>query len=112
MPAPERGSSVWSNDGSRLKLVRRWRHGYASTSAGPIVAQCVMTGTARRRRARLVRAYRDRGADGIKVSYGSGHYPEVLAAITDEVDELGMDGVMVDLKGSETDARVGCPRRG
>lgn len=54
----------------------------------------------------LVRRYHDQGADGIKVSHGPGHHPDVLAAIADEAEKLGMRGVMVDLKVSETDALV------
>jgi len=55
----------------------------------------------------LVRQYRDAGADGIKVSKGPGHFPDVLAAICDEARKLGMPGgVMVDLKVSETDAVI------
>jgi imidazolonepropionase-like amidohydrolase len=55
----------------------------------------------------LVRAYRERGADGIKVSKGPGHFPDVLEAICDEARRLGMTaGVMVDLKVSETDAVI------
>jgi cytosine/adenosine deaminase-related metal-dependent hydrolase len=55
---------------------------------------------------RLVREFRDQGADGIKVSHGPGHHPDVLAAIADESEKLGMDGVIVDLKVSESDARI------
>lgn len=55
---------------------------------------------------KLVREFRKQGADGIKVSHGPGHHPDVLAAIADESAQLGMDGVVVDLKVSETDARV------
>lgn len=55
---------------------------------------------------RLVREFHDQGADGIKVSHGPGHHPDVLAAIAEEAAELKMDGVIVDLKVSETDARI------
>ncbi len=54
----------------------------------------------------LVRAFKEGGADGVKVSKGPGHYPDVLEAIADEVRQLGMNGVAVDLKVSETDARI------
>ena len=54
----------------------------------------------------LVRTYKDMGADGIKVSKGPGHYPDVIAAICEEVKTLGMNGVAVDLKVSETDALI------
>jgi hypothetical protein len=45
------------------------------------------------------------GADCVKVSKSPGHYPDVMAAIADESNKLGMF-TMVDLKVSETDARV------
>jgi len=80
----------------RLRLYKRW------PNRGSVQGEGDTPEEARR----LVRAYSERGADGIKVSYGPGHYPDVLAAIADEAEKLGMDGVMVDLKVSETDARV------
>lgn len=54
----------------------------------------------------LVRKYKEMGADGIKVSKGPGHFPDVLAAICDEANSLGMKGVVVDLKVSETDGVI------
>jgi imidazolonepropionase-like amidohydrolase len=54
----------------------------------------------------LVRRYREQGADGIKISKGPGHYPDVIAAITDEARKVGMRGVIVDLKVGEVDARI------
>ncbi len=54
----------------------------------------------------LVRAFKEGGADGVKVSKGPGHFPDVIEAIADEVRALGMNGVAVDLKVSETDARI------
>lgn len=54
----------------------------------------------------LVRTFRDMGADGIKVSKGPGHFPDVIEAICDEVKALGMNGVAVDLKVSETDGLI------
>lgn len=54
----------------------------------------------------LVLQYKERGADGIKVSKGPGHYPDVIEAICAEVKALGMNGVAVDLKVSETDALI------
>lgn len=54
----------------------------------------------------LVRKFKELGADGIKVSKGPGQFPDVIAAICDEVRKLGMNGVAVDLKVSETDAVV------
>ena len=53
----------------------------------------------------MVRTFKEQGADCIKVSKSPGHYPDVLAAIADEGRKLGMP-TMVDLKVSETDARV------
>lgn len=81
----------------RLFLYQRWP---PTTVSGPNRGH-----TPEEARA-LVRHFRDRGADGIKVSKGPGHYPDVLAAITDEVRQLGMNGVAVDLKVGEVDARV------
>jgi imidazolonepropionase-like amidohydrolase len=54
----------------------------------------------------LVRAFKERGADGVKVSKGPGHFPDVIAAIADEARKVGMSGVAVDLKVSETDAVI------
>jgi imidazolonepropionase-like amidohydrolase len=54
----------------------------------------------------LVRKFKELGADGVKVSKGPGQFPDVIAAICDEVKKLGMNGVAVDLKVSETDAVV------
>jgi imidazolonepropionase-like amidohydrolase len=53
----------------------------------------------------MVRAFKARGADCIKISKSPGHYPDVLEAAVDEGKKLGMF-TMVDLKVSETDARV------
>ena len=53
----------------------------------------------------MVREFKQAGADCIKVSKSPGHYPEVMEAIADEGKKLGML-TMVDLKVSETDARV------
>ena len=54
----------------------------------------------------LVRTFKSRGADGVKVSKGPGHFPDLIEAICDEARKQGMRGVMVDLKVSETDAVV------
>jgi len=54
----------------------------------------------------LVRSFKERGADGVKVSKGPGHYPDIIEAICDEAKKLGMNGVAVDLKVSETDAVI------
>ena len=53
----------------------------------------------------MVRQFKELGADCVKISKSPGHYPDVLAAATDEARKLGMF-VMVDLKVSETDALV------
>ncbi|MGH7467206.1 MAG: amidohydrolase family protein [Longimicrobiales bacterium] len=53
----------------------------------------------------MVRQFKQQGADCIKVSKSPGHYPDVLSAIVDEGKKLGLS-TMVDLKVSETDARV------
>ena len=53
----------------------------------------------------MVREFKALGADCVKVSKSPGHYPDVLEAIADESNKLGMF-TMVDLKVSETDARV------
>ena len=53
----------------------------------------------------MVREFKQAGADCIKVSKSPGHYPEVMEAIADEGKKLGMF-TMVDLKVSESDARV------
>lgn len=80
----------------RLRLYKRW----------PNTARTRDRGHTPEEARALVREYRSQGADGIKVSHGPGHYPDVLAAINDEARRLDMDGVMVDLKVSETDALV------
>jgi imidazolonepropionase-like amidohydrolase len=53
----------------------------------------------------MVREFKERGADCVKVSKSPGHYPDVLAAIADEGRKLGLF-VMADLKVSESDALV------
>jgi imidazolonepropionase-like amidohydrolase len=53
----------------------------------------------------MVREFKQAGADCIKVSKSPGHYPDVMEAIADEGKKLGMF-TMVDLKVSESDARV------
>ena len=53
----------------------------------------------------MVRDFKAQGADCVKVSKSPGQYPDVLRAIAEEANKLGMY-VMVDLKVSETDARV------
>jgi imidazolonepropionase-like amidohydrolase len=53
----------------------------------------------------MVREFKQAGADCIKVSKSPGHYPDVMEAIVDEGRKLEMP-TMVDLKVSETDARI------
>jgi len=53
----------------------------------------------------MVQEFKKAGADCIKVSKSPGQYPDVMEAIADEGKKLGMF-TMVDLKVSETDARV------
>jgi imidazolonepropionase-like amidohydrolase len=53
----------------------------------------------------MVQKFKAMGADCIKISKSPGHYPDVLEAAVDEGKKLGMF-TMVDLKVSETDARV------
>lgn len=53
----------------------------------------------------MVREFKALGADCVKVSKSPGHYPDVLQAIADESNKLGMF-TMVDLKVSETDGAV------
>ena len=53
----------------------------------------------------MVHEFKALGADCLKVSKSPGQYPDVLEAIADEGKKLGMF-TMVDLKVSETDARI------
>ena len=53
----------------------------------------------------MVRQFKALGADCIKISKSPGHYPDVLEAAVAEGKKLGMH-TMVDLKVSESDARV------
>lgn len=52
---------------------------------------------------RMVRQFKEIGADCVKISRSPGHYPDVMEAATDEAKKLGLH-VMTDLKVSETDA--------
>ncbi|HEX7122760.1 MAG TPA: amidohydrolase family protein [Gemmatimonadaceae bacterium] len=81
--------------GPRLVLCLRWPQPLRQWDEG---------NTPEKARA-MVRAFKQQGADCVKVSKSPGHYPDVLEALTDEAKKLGMP-VMVDLKVSETDARV------
>ena len=80
----------------RLRLYKRW----------PNVSRRSDKGHTPEEARALVQAYKKLGADGIKVSKGPGQFPDVLKAICDEVKVQGMDGVIVDLKVSETDAAI------
>ena len=53
----------------------------------------------------MVRDFKAQGADCVKISKSPGQYPDVMRAAADEANTLGMY-VMVDLKVSESDARV------
>jgi len=53
----------------------------------------------------MVRQFKELGADCIKISKSPGQYPDVLEAAVDEGKKIGLF-TMVDLKVSETDARV------
>jgi imidazolonepropionase-like amidohydrolase len=79
----------------RLVLCQRWPLPLRSWDEGD---------TPEKARA-MVRQFRELGADCVKISKSPGHYPDVLAAATEEAERLGMF-VMVDLKVSETDAAV------
>jgi imidazolonepropionase-like amidohydrolase len=81
--------------GPRLVLCLRWPQPLREWEIG---------NTPDRARA-MVREFKQAGADCIKVSKSPGHYPDVMEAIADEGKKLGMF-TMVDLKVSETDARV------
>jgi imidazolonepropionase-like amidohydrolase len=81
--------------GPRLVLCLRWPQPLRQWDEG---------NTPEKARA-MVRAFKARGADCIKISKSPGHYPDVMEAAVDEGKKLGMF-TMVDLKVSETDARV------
>jgi len=53
----------------------------------------------------MVKEFKAFGADCVKVSKSPGQYPDVMAAIADESNKLGMH-TMVDLKVSETDGAI------
>jgi imidazolonepropionase-like amidohydrolase len=80
----------------RLVLYQRW----------PNVSRQRVDGHSPEAARALVRTFKEMGADGVKVSKGPGQFPDVIAAIGDEVKKLGMNGVAVDLKVSETDAVI------
>jgi hypothetical protein len=88
---------IEANDepGPRLVLCLRWPQPLRHWDEG---------NTPEKARA-MVRAFKARGADCIKISKSPGQYPDVLEAAVDEGKKLGLF-TMVDLKVSETDARV------
>ena len=81
--------------GPRLVLCQRW----------PLPLRRWDVGNTPEKARVMVKEFKALGADCIKVSKSPGHYPDVLEAIADEGKKLGMF-TMVDLKVSETDARV------
>ena len=81
--------------GPRLILCQRW----------PLPLRHWDVGNTPEKARVMVKEFKAIGADCIKVSKSPGHYPDVMEAIADEGKKLGMF-TMVDLKVSETDARV------
>lgn len=81
--------------GPRLVLCQRW----------PLPLRHWDVGNTPEKARLMVRDFQKLGADCIKVSKSPGHYPDVMEAIADEGKKLGMF-TMVDLKVSESDARV------
>ena len=79
----------------RLVLCQRW----------PLPLRQWNVGNTPDRARAMVRQFKALGADCIKISKSPGQYPDVMAAAADEGKKLGMH-TMVDLKVSESDARV------
>jgi imidazolonepropionase-like amidohydrolase len=79
----------------RLILCQRW----------PLPLRSWKDGNTPDKARAMVRMFKEIGADCIKISKSPGQYPDVLEAAVDEGKKLGMH-TMVDLKVSETDARV------
>jgi hypothetical protein len=79
----------------RLVLCQRW----------PLQLREWDVGNTPQKARAMVNEMKALGADCVKVSKSPGQYPDVMAAIADESNKLGMF-TMVDLKVSETDARV------
>lgn len=79
----------------RLVLCQRW----------PLPLRAWDVGNTPEKARAMVREFKALGADCIKISKSPGHYPDVMEAAADEGRKLGMF-TMVDLKVSETDARV------
>lgn len=96
------------------QLVEQRRLGASNQIAAPRLVLCLRwpqplrhwdEGDTPEKARAMVRAFRQTGADCIKISKSPGHYPDVLRAATDEGKKLGMF-TMVDLKVSESDAVV------
>ena len=79
----------------RLVLCQRW----------PLPLRAWDVGNTPEKARAMVREFQRLGADCIKISKSPGHYPDVMEAVADEGKKLGMF-TMVDLKVSETDARI------
>ncbi|MDB4880190.1 MAG: 5-deoxyadenosine deaminase [Gemmatimonadetes bacterium] len=79
----------------RLILCQRW----------PLPLRSWKDGNTPDKARAMVRMFKEIGADCIKISKSPGQYPDVLEAAVDEGKKLGLH-TMVDLKVSETDARV------
>ena len=79
----------------RLVLCQRW----------PLPLRSWNNGNTPDKARAMARQFKEIGADCIKISKSPGQYPDVLEAAVDEGKKLGMF-TMVDLKVSETDARV------
>ena len=79
----------------RLVLCQRW----------PLPLRSWKDGNTAAKARTMVRMFKEIGADCIKISKSPGQYPDVLEAAVDEGKKLGLH-TMVDLKVSETDARV------
>ncbi len=95
LTAQRRSSDTNGIVAPRLVLCQRW----------PLPLRAWDVGHTPENARAMVQQFRQLGADCIKVSKSPGQYPDVLAAIVDEGRKLGMP-TMVDLKVSETDARV------
>lgn len=81
--------------GPRLVLCQRW----------PLPLRRWDVGNTPESAREMVRDFKAKGADCVKISKSPGHYPDVMEAAADEANKLGMF-VMTDLKVSESDALV------
>ena len=79
----------------RLVLCQRW----------PLPLRQWNVGNTPEKARAMVRELKALGADCVKISKSPGHYPDVMEAAADEGKKLGMF-TMVDLKVSESDARI------